>query len=101
MQEHTNFTITIEAQEMRVHYRPHTFGDYAHFEFMSPYEPARRILISETGYKSHFSPMFEVEEAPSVEEYAVALALAILHGSQVIEDDCDEAEEPQQQLALF
>jgi hypothetical protein len=100
MQQNMTFTIIIEAQEMVVHYRPRYFtsADYAHFEFTSPHEPRRRIPVSDTGYRSHFSPMHEIEAAPSVEEYARAVALAIMgtkSGSD--EDDADEDD----QLALF
>lgn len=100
MQQDMNFTITIEAQDIVVHYRPAYFiaADYAHFEFTSPHEPRRRIPVSETGYRSHFSPMHEVEAAPSVEEYALRLVLTLM-GAKSCPDDADEEEGGQ--LALF
>lgn len=100
MQQDRTFTLTIDGQEMLVHYRPRYFvtADYAHFEFTSPHEPLRRIPVSETGYRSHFSPMHEIEAAPSVEEYTRAVAMAIM-GTQSCVDDTDEAESDQ--LALF
>lgn len=97
MQEEATFTITIEAQKMQVRYRPKRFADYAHFEFTSLYTPYRRIPLSKTGYLSHFSPMHEIEEAPSVEAYAEALAIALLG----IKYRSDEKEEPDDQLVLF
>ncbi len=79
MQQDIIFTLTIDGQEILVRYRPRYFiaADYAHFEFTSPHKPRRRIPVRETGYRSHFSPMHEVEAAPSVEAYARALALAL------------------------
>ena len=83
---------------MVVHYRPHYFAiaDYAHFEFTSRYQPARRIPVSDTGYRSHFSPMHEVEAAPSVEEYAHRLVLALM---RINPNESDEEEGSQ--LPLF
>jgi hypothetical protein len=101
MQQETTFTITIDAQDIAVHYRPRYIAtaDYAHFEFTSPHEPPRRIPVSETGYRSHFSPMHEIEAAPSVEEYARALLLALM-GATPRTDDDDEQEQDEQ-LDLF
>jgi len=100
MQQDMTFTLTIESQDMVVHYRPRYLvtSDYAHFEFTSPYQPPRRIPVSETGYRSHFSPMHEVEAAPSVEDYAHAVALAIM-GAKLCADD--DTEEEIGQLTLF
>ncbi len=100
MQQEAIFTLTIDAQDIRVRYRPRYFvgADYAHFEFTSPHEPKRRIPISGTGYRSHFSPMHEIEAAPSVEEYARAVVLAIMGMKSEPED---ATEEDAQQLALF
>ena len=96
-----HFSIEIEGQEMRVRFRPRHFGGYGHFEFTSPHEPRRRIIISETGYRSHFSPMWQVEEAPGVEAYAHALALGILRQNAAPAwADEDDEEEPAQ-LGLF
>jgi hypothetical protein len=101
MQTEATFTLTVDAQEIVVRYRPRYFvsADYAHFEFTNPHEPRRRIPVSETGYRSHFSPMHEVEAAPSVKEYARALVLALIGAAPPTEED----EEPEQgeQLALF
>lgn len=94
------FTLIIEAQEMTVHYWPNTFAspEYVHFEFESPQEPRRRIPVSETGYRSHFAPQWEVDEAPSVEEYARAVALMLMRAKSCPDDD--DADEGAQ-LALF
>lgn len=72
------FALTVEAQPMRVSYEPHWMPDLGHFEFRSPYNPARRIPVSETGYRSHFAPMAEVEAAASPQDYARAVVLAEL-----------------------
>jgi hypothetical protein len=69
MKQDLTFTLTIESQEMIVHYWPNTFE--------SPHEPRHRIPVSETGYRSHFAPSWEVAAAPSVEEYARAVALSL------------------------
>ena len=100
MQEDLTFTLTIEAQEILVRYRPRYFiaADYAHFEFTSPHEPRRRIPVSETGYRSHFSPMHEVEAAPSVEAYARAVALALMGATQ---SDDEDTEDFSKQMDLF
>ena len=77
---------------------------YGHLEFLSPHEPRRRIPVSETGYLSHFFPMWQIREAPSVEEYARAVALLRMKRRPEPDDDADDtdelAEEPQQ-LALL
>ena len=72
------FTLTIEGQEMIVQYQANWMADVGHFEFRSPHEPARRIPVSETGYRSHFARMDEVEAAASPEDYAREIALALL-----------------------
>ena len=97
MQQEITFTLTIDAQDIVVCYRPRYFAtaDYAHFAFTSPHEPPRRIPVSDTGYRSHFSPMHEIEAAPSVEEYAHALVLALMG----MKSGPDEDEE--EQLTLF
>ena len=48
------------------------------FEFRSPHEPARRIPVSETGYRSHFAAMSEVEDAASPKDYARVIALTFI-----------------------
>jgi len=100
MEPDITFTLTIDAQDIMVRYRPRYFvaANYAHFEFTSPHEPKRRIPISETGYRSHFSPMHEIEAAPSVEEYARALVMALMDIKPVSEDAIEEETE---QLTLF
>jgi hypothetical protein len=67
------FRLLIEGQEMLVTYDPDwSDGEFAvgHFEFRSPYEPPRRIPVSETGYRSHFAAMEDIEACESAEEYA-------------------------------
>jgi hypothetical protein len=51
------------------------------------------------GYLSHFSPMHEIEAAPSVEEYARVLALALMRVKSSPDDNEEEDEDGQ--LALF
>ena len=76
------FTLVIEAQEMVVTYQPDWMTDVGHFEFRSPHEPPRRIPGSETGYRSHFAAMGEVEAASSPQDYAREVALALLAPAQ-------------------
>lgn len=81
-QHETVFTVTIDAQEIRVHYRPyHIDGNesYAVLEFSSPHQPRRAIPVSPTGYRSFFAPMEEIEAAPSIERYACFVALILGH----------------------
>lgn len=71
MEQYIKFSLTCEGQEIVVRYRHRYFSaGYDHFEFMSPYQPARSIPISETGYRSHFAPTQEVEAAPDFKAYA-------------------------------
>jgi len=100
MPQEMTFTLTIDAQEILVRYRPRYFiaADYAHFKFTSPHTPLRRIPVSETGYRSHFSPMHEVEAAPSVEEFARALALALLTSKKSNDGDTEDCSK---QMDLF
>jgi hypothetical protein len=72
------FTLVVEAQEMIVKYVPDWMVDMGHFEFRSPHKPPRRIPVSETGYRSHFAPMDEVNAAASPEDYARDYALSRL-----------------------
>jgi hypothetical protein len=77
------FRLTVEAQPMLVTYKPdHSESPFAqgNFTFTSPHRPARRIPVSETGYWSHFAPMWEIEEAEGPEAYARSLALAVING---------------------
>jgi hypothetical protein len=89
------FTITVEAQEIAVSYQPHWTTDIGHFEFRSPHEPRRPIPISETGYRSHFSAMADIEAAASPRDFAREVALDILRSEKF--SDGDE----RGQLSLF
>jgi hypothetical protein len=94
------FRLVIEAQEMRVTYKPYYLGGndpYGHFEFRSPHEPPRRIPVSETGYRSHFAPMAEIEAAASPEDYARAVALAIIRREAAAQTEDNSGD----QLPLF
>lgn len=95
------FTISIDAQDILVRYRPRYFeyADYGRFEFLSPHEPRRRTPLSETGYRNHFAPMHEVEAAPSLDAYAHALAAALIAARAGSNDD-HEVDQPAQ-LGLF
>ena len=99
MDGYITFNITIDGQEMVVRYNPlySTIAGYAHFEFLSPHNPRRRIPVSATGYLSHFLPLYRVEAAPSVEAYARAIALAFSTAKKSNMDD----EENGSQLDLF
>lgn len=75
------FTLTVEGQEMRVSYTPNwSTGEFAygHFEFESPFDPPRRIPVSETGYLSHFAPMGDIRTADSPLDYARAYVETVL-----------------------
>ena len=94
----TIFTLTIDAQEMRVHYHPSYISGlapHALFEFRSPHEPRRRIPVSETGYRSYFAPMHEIEATSSIEEYVRMVALALMARASV------PSAEDADQLPLF
>ena len=99
MDGYITFKITIDGQEMVVRYNARycTIANYAHFEFLSPHNPRRRIPVSATGYLSHFLPLHRVEAAPSVEAYARAIALAFSTAQKSNMDD----EENGSQLDLF
>jgi hypothetical protein len=88
------FTITVESQPMAVSYKPRWMGDMAIFEFRSPHRPPRRIPVSETGYRSHYASMEEVEAAKSPQDFALEEARAILRSM------CQRREDPKQ-LLLF
>jgi hypothetical protein len=90
------FTLVIEAQEMIVTYQPNWMTDVGHFEFRSPEEPARRIPVSETGYRSHFAAMADVEASASPQDYAREVALASLRQEQ-----SQQKPEESNQLPLF
>jgi hypothetical protein len=89
------FTVTIDAQEMIVDYEPHWMADLGHFEFRSPHKPPRGIPVSETGYRSHFAAMEQVEAASSPHDYAREVALAIVRSERAADSE-DEG-----QLSLF
>jgi hypothetical protein len=73
------FRIEIEAQEIIVTYEPNWLeGSNGHFEFMSPHEPRRRIVVSESGYLSHFAPMDAIKTFKTPEDYARAFVTSIL-----------------------
>lgn len=91
------FALTIEGQDMQVRFRPNYLAEYGQFQFLSPHIPARRIPVSETGYLSQFVPMWQINEAPDVEVYARALALALMNRKRGPDEDDDDAN----QLALF
>ncbi len=77
----TRFLLTVEAQEMVVTYQPNWMrGPYpcGHFEFRSTHKPARRIPVSETGYRSHMAPMRDIAAADGPEAYARSVVLAAL-----------------------
>jgi hypothetical protein len=86
------FTLVVEAQEMVVIYQPNWMVDTGHFEFRSPHEPPRRIPVSETGYRSHFASMEDVEAALSPQDYARAVVLGILRSRGKTE--AEESKQP-------
>lgn len=95
-----HFRLTVEAQEMLVDYTPYWMegGDpLGHFEFRSPHQPPRRIPVSETGYRSHFAPMPDIEAEVSPQEYARLVALAFIRRVPAAAARSEDAD----QLALF
>ena len=89
------FKLTVEAQEMRVVYTPSASrNEYAmaHFEFRSTHRPARRILVSETGYLSHHALTEDVRASRGPRAYARDFALGFLSRN---------AKADARQLALF
>ena len=89
------FTIEVEAQKMVVDYRPDWMTDYGQFEFRSPCKPARRIPVSETGYRSYFAPMDEVKAASSPQDYAREVAVSMIRAT------CKPCPEREVELPLF
>jgi len=80
-QRKQEFLLSVEGQEMLVSYEPYwSDGEFpvGHFEFRSPHEPPRRIPVSETGYRSHFAAMADIEAYESAETYARLLVEATL-----------------------
>ncbi len=53
-----------------VNYKPDWMVDMGQFEFRSPHKPRRRIPVSETGYRSHFARIEDVEAYDSPRDYA-------------------------------
>ena len=85
------FTLVIDAQEMVVAYHPYWMSDYGQFEFRSPHDPARRIPVSETGYRSHFAPMVDVESFSSPQDYARDVALTLARAERKVrKEDADQ-----------
>jgi len=89
------FTLVVEAQEMIVQYEANWMTDVGHFEFRSPHEPPRRIPVSETGYRSHFAPMADVEDSDSPQAYARDVVLDMLRSRKPV------SSEDREQLRLF
>ena len=89
------FTIVVEAQKMVVDYRPNWLTDHGQFEFRSPLKPARRIPVSETGYRSYFAPMDEVKAASSPKDYAYKVAVSMIRAM------CKPRPEREVELPLF
>ena len=81
------FSLVVEAQEMIVKYIPNWMADTGQFEFRSPHKPPRRIPVSETGYRSHFANMEDVQASPSPHDYARDFVLAQIRRSIVREED--------------
>lgn len=82
------FIVVIDTQEIVVDYRPHWLDtDYGHFEFRSPHGPARPIPVSETGYRSYFAAMEDVEAAASPQDFAREIALALLRSRRTVKDE--------------
>lgn len=95
-----SFRLVVEAQELRVTYIPNYLdGEYAQgqFEFRSPHRPARRIVISETGYRCHFAPMAEIRAAKSPQNYARQIVLAYLNSNSASRSTLER----RGQLSLF
>jgi hypothetical protein len=81
VQRRRRFKLIVEAQEMLVDYTPNYMsGSFpvGHFEFRSLHQPPRCIPVSETGYRSHFAPMPDIETEASPQEYARLVALAFI-----------------------
>jgi hypothetical protein len=79
--------VAIDGQEMVVDYRPHWMPDLGHFEFRSSHEPRRPIPVSQTGYRSHFAAMEDVEASASPQEFAREVAVAMLQSRRTVKDD--------------
>jgi hypothetical protein len=85
---------------MIVSYEPNwSDGEFAcgHFEFRSPYDPPRRIPVSETGYRSHFVSMAEIAQYAKPEDYVIEFVRATLQDQSKSGDRHSSPE----QLTLF
>ena len=82
-----SFIVTIDSQEIVVDYRPHWMTDVGHFEFRSPHKPARPIPVSDTGYRSYFAAMEDVEASASPQDFAREVALALLQSRRTVKDE--------------
>lgn len=78
-ERHQSFPLIYDGQPMIVCFTPYRFSDYGHFEFRSPHSPPRRIPVSETGYRSHFAPMQEIEQGPDIETYVKILIRVLIN----------------------
>jgi hypothetical protein len=91
------FELVIDGQRMLVDYEPNWMVDMGHMEFRSPHTPARRIPVSETGYRSHFGAMEEIEAEATPQDYARLAALAIIRQKAIRRVEQEESD----QLTLF
>jgi hypothetical protein len=98
MKQPITFTITIDSQEIVVHYEPDFIPRYlARIEFVSPHTPRRQILVSETGYLNHFVYLEELKDVSDITEYAYKLVHALIAEKSNV--DIDDEEDTQ--LLLF
>jgi hypothetical protein len=77
-----SFRLVIDFQEMVVDYRPNHMSDYGQFEFRSPHKRARRIPVSNTGYRCHFAPMEDVKASASPKDYAREVVIDIMRSER-------------------
>jgi hypothetical protein len=85
------FTIVIDAQEIVVDYRANWMTDIGHFEFRSPHNPPRPIPVSETGYRSYFAAVEDVEASASPQDFAREVASALLQSRRTVKDEPGQA----------
>ena len=84
-------TFVIDGQEIVVDYRAHWMTDIGHFEFRSSHNPRRRIPVSETGYRSYFAAMEDVEASASPQDFAREVVLALLQSQRTVKDEPGQA----------
>lgn len=97
MQEKHTYKIIIDAQEMIVSYEPNYITRFlAHFEFHSPFNPPKRIPVSDTGYYSHFAYVEELKHFSSIEEYVYRVSQAMIE--QKFNADSNDGEDSQMTL---